>query len=102
MAFLFMIMMTSGYTMSAVADEKENRTMEVLITSIPPGRLIGGRIIGIVSIGLTLLITWTLVIILGIVVARQFGVGWFNTWTGALSQRRSSLPSRPMRWLFHS
>jgi len=78
MAFLFMIMMTSGYTMSAVADEKENRTMEVLITSIPPGRLIGGKIIGIVAIGLTLLITWTLVVILGIVVARQFGVEWFN------------------------
>ena len=78
MAFLFMILMTSGYTMSAVADEKENRTMEVLITSIPPGRLIGGKIIGIVAIGLTLLITWTLVVILGIVIARQFGVEWFN------------------------
>jgi len=78
MAFLFMILMSSGYTMSAVADEKENRTMEVLVTSISSTRLIAGKILGIVAIGLTLLFTWTLVIITGILVARQLGVGWFT------------------------
>lgn len=78
MAFLFMILMSSGYTMSAVADEKENCTMEVLVTSVSPARLIAGKILGIVAIGLTLLITWTLVIIIGIFVARQLGVGWFT------------------------
>ncbi len=78
MAFLFMILMSSGYTMSAVAEEKENRTMEVLVTSISPTQLISGKILGIVAIGLTLLFTWTLEIIAGILVARQFGVGWFN------------------------
>ena len=46
MAFLFMLLMSSGYTMSAMADEKENRTMEVLVTSISPMQLIGGKILG--------------------------------------------------------
>jgi ABC-2 type transport system permease protein len=78
MAFLFMIMMSSGYTMSAIADEKENRTMEVLVTSISPTRLIAGKILGIVAIGLTLLFTWALVILIGIGVARQLGIGWFQ------------------------
>lgn len=78
MAFLFMILMSSGYTMSAVADEKENRTMEVLVTSISPMRLIAGKILGIVAIGLTLLFTWTLVIFIAIAASRQLGVGWFQ------------------------
>ncbi len=78
MAFLSMILMSSGYTMSAIADEKENRTMEVLVTSTSPNRLITGKILGIVAISLTLLLTWTVVILLGILIARQLGVVWFE------------------------
>jgi ABC-2 type transport system permease protein len=77
MAFLFMILMSSGYTLSAVADEKENRTMEVLVTSISPSRLITGKILSIIAISLTLLFVWMLVILIGITVGRQLGVGWF-------------------------
>jgi ABC-2 type transport system permease protein len=78
MAFLFMILMSSGYTMSAIAEEKENRTMEVLVTSISTTHLVAGKIVGIVAIGLTLLLTWTLVGITGIGVARLLGVAWFQ------------------------
>ncbi|MDH3943367.1 MAG: ABC transporter permease [Anaerolineae bacterium] len=77
MGFLFMILMSSGYALSAVADEKEIRTMEVLVTSISPARLITGKILGITAIGLTLLFTWTLEILAGIAVSRQLGVSWF-------------------------
>jgi len=97
MAFLFMILMSSGYTMSAVADEKENRTMEVLITSISANHLISGKILGIVAIGLTLLFTWTMEIIAGILVARQFGVGWFNDlsmdWIAILAVLAIAIPA---------
>ena len=97
MAFLFMILMSSGYTLSAVADEKENRTMEVLVTSISPTRLIAGKILSIVAIGLTLLFTWTLVIIIGIVVARQLGVGWFTDlsmdWRAILATLAIAIPA---------
>jgi len=77
MAFLFMILMSSGYTLSAVADEKENRTMEVLVTSISPARLIAGKIIGIIIIGITLLVTWMIVILIGVLTAQQIGIAWF-------------------------
>ncbi len=78
MAFVFMLMISSGYTMSAVADEKESRTIEVLATSLSPLQLIGGKIMGIVAISLTLLFSWTAVVVLGIFVGRQAGVGWFS------------------------
>lgn len=97
MAFLFMILMSSGYTMSAIADEKENRTMEVLVTSISPTNLVTGKILGIVAIGLTLLFTWTLVIIIGIGVARQLGIGWFQDlgidWRAILATLAIAIPA---------
>jgi len=97
MAFLFMILMSSGYTMSAVADEKESRTMEVLVTSISTTRLIAGKIFGIVAIGLTLLFTWTLVILIGIVIARLLGVSWFQDlsidWRSILATLAIAIPA---------
>ncbi len=77
-AFLFMLMLSAGYTLSAVADEKENRTMEVLITAISPLQLIGGKILGIVAVSLTLLFSWTAVVAIGIFVGRAAGINWLN------------------------
>jgi ABC-2 type transport system permease protein len=78
LAFLFMLLMSSGYSMGAIAEEKENRTLEVLVTTISPVQLIGGKILGVVAISLTLLSAWTVVVTLGIFISRQAGVGWFN------------------------
>jgi ABC-2 type transport system permease protein len=47
-----MIMM-SGYMLQVVADEKENRTMELLLTSLTPGQLIGGKAIGLLGAALS-------------------------------------------------
>jgi ABC-2 type transport system permease protein len=77
-AFLVLLLMSSGYLMEALADEKENRTIEVLITSISPSQLVGGKVLGIVAIGLTQLAAWIGVTVLGIVVARQVGIEWFQ------------------------
>jgi ABC-2 type transport system permease protein len=76
MAFLFLLLMSSGYVMGSVADEKENRTMEVLITSIKPSELIAGKILGIAAIGLTLLFTWSVVITSGVLIGRGIGIAW--------------------------
>jgi ABC-2 type transport system permease protein len=78
MAFLFLILMSSGYLMGAIADEKENRTIEILFTSISPTQLLGGKIVGIVGIGLTLLTSWTQVVLLSIFILSQMGVTWFQ------------------------
>jgi ABC-2 type transport system permease protein len=78
MAFLGLILMSSGFLMGAVAEEKENRTMEIVVTSISPLQLIGGKLLGIVAIGFTLLASWALIVVLGIFAARFMGIGWFQ------------------------
>jgi len=78
MAFLAMLLMSSGYLMGAVVEEKEGRTMEIVVTSISPGQLISGKILGIVAIGLTLFMTWTLIVVSGIYAARWMGSSWFQ------------------------
>jgi ABC-2 type transport system permease protein len=97
MAFLFMLILSAGYMMRAVADEKENRTLEVLVTSISPGRLIAGKILGIVAISLTLLLAWSLVVISGVFLAVQMGVGWFEDltldWRGVLGTIIIAIPA---------
>jgi ABC-2 type transport system permease protein len=58
MAFIALLFMSSGFLMGMVVEEKENRTMEVLVTSLSPTQLIGGKIVGVVAISFTQLIAW--------------------------------------------
>jgi len=78
LAFLALILMSSGFLMGALVEEKENRTMEIAVTSISPMQLIGGKLMGVLAIGLTLLVSWTLIIFMGIFAARLMGMGWFQ------------------------
>lgn len=77
-AFLFLLLMSSGYLMQAIVDEKENRTMEMLATSVSPTQLVGGKVLGIVGVSFTQLIVWTLIAILGILIASSAGIDWFQ------------------------
>lgn len=56
--FMFIIALTSGYMLNAVMDEKTNRTVEILLTSVTPLQLMAGKIIGNLAIGLTQLLVW--------------------------------------------
>ncbi len=58
MILYFGLFIVSGYLMRAVVEEKENRTMEVLITSMRPEYLMVGKVIGILGVGMTQVITW--------------------------------------------
>lgn len=64
--FAFLTLTTSGYMMNAVVEEKENRTMEILITSTSPNQMMAGKVIGALLIGLTQLFIWTVFILLAI------------------------------------
>jgi ABC-2 type transport system permease protein len=57
-AFLLLLMMSSGYLMGTVVEEKESRTIELLTTSISSTQMMGGKITGVVAISLTQLATW--------------------------------------------
>jgi ABC-2 type transport system permease protein len=97
LAFLALILMSSGYLMGAVAEEKENRTMEIVVTSVSPLQLIVGKLLGILAIGLTLLVTWTLIVILGIYAARMMGIGLFQNlemdWSVVLATAAIAAPA---------
>jgi ABC-2 type transport system permease protein len=77
-AFVFLLLMSAGYLMQAIVDEKENRTMEVLATSVSPMQFISGKVLGIVAVSFTQLAVWTLVTVLAIVVAGMAGIAWLQ------------------------
>ncbi len=60
--FIIAMFTSGGYLMQAVVDEKENRTMEVIVTSVTPNQLMAGKIIGDTAIGLTQILLWILFI----------------------------------------
>lgn len=77
-AFVITIFTSSGYLMQAVVEEKENRTMEVLITSLSPGQLMAGKIVGISGVGLTQIFTWLVSAAVVLLIGR-FYFDWIGT-----------------------
>lgn len=61
---------SSGYLMQAVVEEKENRTMELLATSVSPMQIMGGKIVALISVGLTQVLAWGFFPILMVLLAR--------------------------------
>jgi ABC-2 type transport system permease protein len=70
--FLVAVFATSGYLLQAVVEEKENRTMELLVTAISPNKLMAGKIIGIIAVGWTQLLAWFGMVVLLVLVGSQF------------------------------
>ncbi len=70
-AFIIAMFSTGGYLMQAVVEEKENRTMEVIITSVSPNQFMAGKIIGDIAIGLSQIFLWMMFIVVPILVLRD-------------------------------
>ncbi len=80
LGFLMLMFMSSGYLLGLVGEEKENRTMEVLVTSVSPHQLIGGKVLGILGIVLTQVAGWITLISLGAWIGgRWLGLGLFQS-----------------------
>jgi ABC-2 type transport system permease protein len=69
--FIVVLFTSSGYLMSALVEEKENRTMEILITSVSPDQLMAGKVLGNLSVGLTQMSVWVVTLILGYLIGRS-------------------------------
>jgi ABC-2 type transport system permease protein len=81
-AFVFLLMMSSGYLMGGVVEEKENRMMEILATSVSPAQMVAGKLLGIIAISLTQLATWVIVGALTILIGGEFlGIEWLQNFT---------------------
>jgi ABC-2 type transport system permease protein len=61
--FAFLVLTTSGYMMEVLVREKENRTVEVIFTSVSPGQMLAGKIIGTVGIALLQLTVWAVFLV---------------------------------------
>jgi ABC-2 type transport system permease protein len=70
--FFFATMFAAGYMLGVVASEKENRTMEVMLTSVTPGQLIGGKTAGLLAASLTQLSIYVIAAVIGLRVAAPY------------------------------
>jgi ABC-2 type transport system permease protein len=59
MLFYVLIMTSASLMLNSVAKEKENRVMEILMSSIKPNQLLAGKIIGLGLVGLLQMLIWT-------------------------------------------
>jgi ABC-2 type transport system permease protein len=56
--FMIVLMTASAYLMQSVTHEKENRVMEVLMSSVKPLDLLAGKILGVSLVGLIQMTLW--------------------------------------------
>ena len=64
--FMISIFITSGYLLQSVTEEKENRVVEIVLSSIPPLPLMGGKILGLGGAGLSQVGIWVLTALVAI------------------------------------
>jgi ABC-2 type transport system permease protein len=62
---------TSGFLMSGLVEEKTNRIIEVLVTSVTPMQLLAGKIVGLCLLGLTQVLILIASGVIGLAVARR-------------------------------
>jgi ABC-2 type transport system permease protein len=58
LAFTFGVFLSSGLLMASVVEEKENRVVEILLSSVRPGQLLGGKVLALGLLGLTQILAW--------------------------------------------
>lgn len=56
--FMMSIFTTSGFLLQGVVEEKENRLMEILVTSVTPLQMLWGKILGLGALGLLQIAVW--------------------------------------------
>ena len=65
------IAISGSYLLRAMMEEKENRIMEILITSVSPNQLMTAKVIANLLVGLTQLMVWLIFAILGLLAAQN-------------------------------
>jgi ABC-2 type transport system permease protein len=74
---MVIIITAGGYLLQALVEEKENRTIEIIVTSVSPSQLMIGKILGDIAVGLTQLLVWPGFLAIGYFLARG-SVEWVS------------------------
>lgn len=69
--YFSMVMSCGGYLLQSLVEEKQNRTMEIMITSMTPNQLMIGKIIGNLGVGFTQILVWVVILLIGVLVFRN-------------------------------
>jgi ABC-2 type transport system permease protein len=69
--FMIALSMTSSLLMTSVVEEKGNRIMEILLTSVRPMELLTGKLIGLGALGLVQIGVWLVVAAVGLTLGRN-------------------------------
>ena len=56
----FSLIFSSNYVLQSLAEEKENRLMEVLLSSVSPRQLLAGKVLGLGAAGLVQVLVWVI------------------------------------------
>ena len=69
--FVLSIFITSGYLLQSVTEEKENRVVEIVLSSIPALPLMAGKVLGLGAAGLTQVAIWLVTALVAIPLVNQ-------------------------------
>ena len=86
--FALAVTFTAGQMGHAVAREKEERALEMVITSIRPSELVAGKVLGLSLLTLTQFAIWTLAALLALTLALS----------GSLSSQELAFPWAAVGW----
>jgi ABC-2 type transport system permease protein len=68
------VMSSAQSLLTTTIEEKSSRTMEVILSAVSPLELLTGKILGQMAVGLTILVTYASIAILGLVSMATFGL----------------------------
>jgi ABC-2 type transport system permease protein len=98
-AFLiyFFIFLYGVMVMKGIIEEKTNRIVEIIISSVKPFQLMMGKILGIASVGLLQFIIWVLLIVVAVPSISSLFMGdKMNEISNVTSQLPSNMPEKNM------
>ncbi|NDJ62404.1 MAG: ABC transporter permease [Chloroflexi bacterium] len=75
LALLLALFVTNGYLLQSVIEEKETRIVEILLSSLQPTALLGGKILAYGLLGLVQIIAWIAGLVLIVIVAGGEALG---------------------------
>jgi ABC-2 type transport system permease protein len=98
LGFIMLLLISSGYLMSGFLEEKSNRTIELIFTSLSPTQLVGSKLLTMVAIGLTMLATWIMVSVIALIIgANVLDLAWMKdisiNWGDVVTILAVALPS---------
>ena len=78
-SFIMLLMIGSGYLMGGFLEEKSNRTIELMVTSLSPAQLVASKLLNMLALGFTMLVTWIIVgVIAYLIGSNLLNLGWIQ------------------------